>query len=798
MPKRRGLLLVVMILLGCVVFYSLHADENDKKRFGKVEVIRDTWGIPHVFAETDEGAFYGLGYATAEDRAFQMYLSLRIMQGRLAETVGNIPKKNRRRGNALDNDRRMRTFGFFRAAKTVAENIDKESRGLLQAYCDGVNDYIFKNTDDLSYMFKKYKVGPEPWTPADCIVVWWHMAQFFAGDGTRDYIHYRNLQNPDNRRFRPAAGLADDAASVVKRSDVGDEWVKKIGEFLKENGFEKPETLKSINPEEGPKFSHAWVVGKDRTTTKSAVLCSDPQTTVTNPSLFYEYHLKGKTFNARGIGVPGSPIILIGWTENVAWGVTALGADQADLFRLKTDDEHPGQYFFNGEWKKFKVIKQKIKVKKEKPVKLEIRETCFGPVVTEFSFMQRGEGEVALKRIPMCETDRETIQGAIKMMRAKNAAEFLKGLGDWRFPTANVVFGDKEGNIGFSTIGAIPLRSPLASDGGGGAHDGTDGIYDWKCIVPAELYPQVINPKSGYLFSGNHRPIEKFYPSSILGISTGSQGDTVRSWRLRELHAAKESFTPQDVLNIHLDTVNPVKRDLVRFGLHLRDVQKVQLSSNVLSALKILEPWYKSGASIDLTNEGSALAQHISTNFRMFATQLALKHGGGQSGLCKWLKELQNRIAEDPKAKLDRLEVQYIQNALTAAWRTAQSRYGRDTKKWREAALEEVTYKALGYYEGLDGFPSLDPEKDYEYPGITCTDGNTIKSQGGQSYSQWVPMHDVDSAMSILPIGQSELPGNPMRWKTYRLWKEGKLHAAPLSRKAVEKIRKSTIILPRK
>ncbi len=789
MSKTRLAVIALAALVMCLC--GSNAQGAPRPDYGKVELIRDTWGIPHVFAETDEGAMYGLGWATAEDRAFQMCLKRRLMQGRLAETIGIVPKKNRKKGTTLDSDRMMRSFGFYRAAQAVAKNLDEDSKSLLQAYCDGVNDFLSKHPDKLSYLFKKFEFKPEPWTPADCVVIWWHMGQFFGTDGTRDYMAYRNEVGGAARRFAQPDIKPDDAAAVVKRGDVSDEWVKKLGQFLKDNGFSGEDSSKKNVLPEGPKFSHAWVAGKSKTTTKSTVLCSDPQTPVTNPSLFYEYHIKGKTFNARGIGVPGSPAILIGWTENVAWGMTALGADQADLFRLKTDGEHPGKYFLDGKWRDFEFRKETIKVRGGRAVKLTVRETHFGPVMTAWAFMGQNEGEVALKRIPVCETDRETIQGAVAMMRAKNAAEFNKALEGWRFPSANVIFGDKEGNIGYSAIGAIPLRSPHSSSSGNMAHDGSDTKYDWKGIVPHELMPQVYNPKRGYLVSGNHRPIESFYPIPI-GISTGSLGDTMRSWRLRERLTAKEVFKPEEVLDIHFDSVCPARREIVRAGLHLRDVLEAELSPNAVKALNFLGPWYKAGASSDLTAKGAPLAMHLTIMFRFTTTKLTLKYGGGGSGLCYWLKSLAARLDKHPKAQLDKDEVEFVDNALSSAWETANKYYDADTTKWCEKARAQVTKRVLGFFESLDGFPSLDKEQDFAFPPLTCLDGHTIKSQAAQSYTQYVPMHDVDSAKSILPIGQSELKDSKMRWKTYEMWGKGELHPAPLSRKAVEKIKLSS------
>lgn len=147
-----------------------------ESRAQEVQVQRDQWGIPHVFSETDAGAFYGLGYATAEDRAFQMTYSLRIIQGRLAEVVGEERQADRD-DTSVDHDRKMRTFGFHRAAERTASGLDAQTRDLLQAYCDGVNAYFRDHRDDLHPLFARLGLEPEPWTPADCLMSWWLLAR---------------------------------------------------------------------------------------------------------------------------------------------------------------------------------------------------------------------------------------------------------------------------------------------------------------------------------------------------------------------------------------------------------------------------------------------------------------------------------------------------------------------------------------------------------------------------------------------------------------------------------------------
>ena len=764
------------------------AREAEKRASEKIEIIRDRWGVPHIFASTDRGAMYGLGYAMAEDRAFQMYYYLRIMQGRLSELVGDRRKRNGKQGS-VQNDKKMRSFGWWRHAKMLAKRLDPDSFTLLVAFSSGVNARMKGSAKDRHRLFQVLGLDPEPWTPAACLVSWWHLAQFFATDGTRDFIAWRNTERP--RPGRPTAPRIppDDSTAVVKRGDVSDAWVRKVDAFLARNGLDKLDS----RAEKGKKFSHAWVVGGKRNTSGSAVLVSDPQTRVSNPNLFVEFHLSGKTFNARGIGVAGSPVILIGFNEHVAWGATALGADQADLFRLETDQRKPNQYKIDGIWKKMRVRNEPIRIQGKPTQEYIVRETELGTVMTEFCFLRKGEGEVTLKRVPLCDNDVETVQGSLAMLRSKNVLEFRRALHDWRFPSANFVFGDRAGDIGYGAVGALPIRSAAALKGGRLAHDGKTSKNDWRGFVPAALLPQVINPRQGWLMSANHRPIEAFY-RIYTGASTGSQGDTLRSWRLRERLQAKEMFTPKDVLAIHYDMVNPARREIVRAGLYLRDKSKARLSEDARAALELLDPWFAAGAQSDLRKQGTALAMRINIMFRRSNTELAAVHGGGLSGLSRFLKTLAHRI-ENGNAEFSSLERGYVDDTLANAYLAARARYGWDSAKWETRAREDVSMTWLPFQAGLDGFPGLDVVEDQSLPKLYCIDGGTIHSQRGQSYTQWVPMHDVDQALSILPFGQSEDSQSHYRQSTLHLWEKGELHPAPLTRKAVEKIAASRRVL---
>ncbi len=775
-----------------------------------VALLRDTWGVPHVFAESDAGAMYGLGYAVAEDRAFQMYYNLRIIQGRLAEVVGDVKigvsqRFPQGRNSALKSDIKMRTIGYYRAAQRVAANLDGETLALLQAYSAGVNDYIKHHPNKLLYLFEKYNLEPEAWTPAACIASWWRLALFFSGDGLREMPAYYEIKAGKRkiRSFAPEDAVGAlrgrpirDDASVIQRGDVTDEWVRKVMDYaIKHHVRRKVDSGPPRRRPPSPRFSHAWVVGKDRTTNGSAVLVSDPQTPVRNPSLFCEFHVSGKTFNARGMGVPGSPNILIGFTRQVAWGLTALGADQADLFLLKTDPNHPDQYLFDGQWRDMDVHREMIKVKDGRERAITCRQTHLGPVVTSLAMGVRKGDEVALKRIPICEPDRDTFEGALAMMRAKDVYEFQKAVGGWRFPSGNCVFGDSKGNIGYKTVLALPIRSANSLCDAKVAHEGWNSENDWQGILPHELLPQVINPKKGWLVTANHRPVASFYPISM-GISTGSLGDTDRSWRLKERVLARKMFSPQDVFDIHYDTVSPIKRDLVRLGYHLRDVFQHPLEEETLLALDYLEEWRDAGCKSEMTIKGTEIMNVMPMAFRQ-QFEAAVVYGGGISGLCNMLQTINKRIEANPNAMLTGPEIEYVDLILRAAWRYGKSNYGDDPTQWHDRARAKLLETKLPYLSTLDGFESLDEAKDLTYPGLRCIEGGTILSQRAQSYTQHVPLANADDALALLPVGQSEHPDSPYRLSGYDLWSRGKLRPAPLSRGNVEAIKTSQVNLER-
>ena len=301
-------------------------------------------------------------------------------------------------------------------------------------------------------------------------------------------------------------------------------------------------------------------------------------------------------------------------------------------------------------------------------------------MATAFCFAQPGEGEVALKRMPICETDRETIQGAIAMMRARNAREFDAALAGWRFPSANMVFGDREGNIGYRAVAAIPVRSRLDATSGRGAQPGHTAEQDWQEILPYDLLPRVMNPAAGFLYSGNHRPIESWYPLP-LGAMTGAGGDTLRSWRLRERLEARNGSRPRRSARSTTTPSIPPAATSCGSACTCATCLKRELSDDAQQALAHLEPWYRAGAS-SLSETGAELAVELNTFFRFMNTDLAFVYGGGESGLAYFLKTADRPAGAQPAGRLLGAEQDYIDQALAGAWQSARQKYGDDPAAW--------------------------------------------------------------------------------------------------------------------
>jgi penicillin G amidase len=779
------------------------AGDDDDSSVGRgVTIYRGAYGTPEVFAATDDDAMYGLGWATATDRLFQANLGVLAGQGRLAEVLGDVALGGT---DTIAHDKWMRSRGMWRHAQSAAAALDSTTATLLQAFSDGMNDRVAQHPEAINPLFASLEVEPQTWSPAHCLLAWYRLGDYFGGSPKNEPRRLHEFEADVASMGEEAAIAAwlalehvgDPAAAIVQEDDVPIDERSATLAYAESMGFGGGRDTgpaggvggtghAMFSREDGPKFSHAWAVSGARTTTGSAVMIADPQTVVTMPAVWYEFAVSGDSFAVRGVGIAGSPAIVIGYNSGIAWGLTATGLDQSDVFRLEWDSQMPAQthYLYDRQSLEVEVQAEEILVRGGDPIPFEWKNTVLGPIVTE-SLNGVAAGEAyALRALPMSDSAPDTIVGQFAMMRATNIAELREAIAGWRFPAVNLVAGDSAGDVFYSLVGAVPIRSLVSPLGGVVAQEGRTSATEWQDIIPSEHLPHVTNPSLGYVYSANHRPMGAWYPLP-LGLGSNSRGDTSRSRRLGELLGALPNpVEPEQVLaDVQGDCVNPSKRDLVALATHVESSGGTGLSADALLTLDVLGPWAASGGSLTTGSAEAALAFHVGTQFRPSTAGEVLHsaYGGSDNGLNLFLKTLNEEVANDPRAVLSAEARAYLDWSLSKAWDEIGS---TDSSQWADDFAVTRASPLIEYFEQLGGILSLDPSVTYQVAPLPCADGGTVQSNLGQSYTHWVDLAAVDSARSVLPPGGDEVIGANSTDQA-ALWETSALKPAPLSESEV-------------
>lgn len=774
---------------------TLPGDSGNKGVYS-VQISRDAHGTAHVRSDSDIGAFHGMGWVHAADRLLPMNIHVWAAQGRMAEALGST---------WLEQDTEARLFGTWRQAQRVAGELPEDYQVLLQAYADGVNAWLSAHPDDRNPLFETLGMAPETWTPAHSLAAWWRVGLFFGGVGlgqAEDYYEFADLVEADGMEAAIAAYTntlpGDPDAAVVQVEDVPEEVQQSIQAYADSVGYgnsaegSEEENHGAMHPTNfghaTPKFSHAWAVSGARTSTGSPVLISDPQVSLMLPNLMFELQVTGETFNVRGISSPGAAGFLIAFNENLAWGMTAAGADLVDLFRLEMTTTET--YLVDGEEHTLVSSEETILVKGEDPVTVTYRESLWGPVVTDLVAVRGGDG-FALKGAPFTENDRDTFIGMVEMMRAATLDELQLATDDWRHPSANLIAAHKDGDVFYTLLGAIPVRSTLSPLGGMIGQEGNSLAYDHQDTIPSIYKPWVKNPSTGYVYSGNHRAEDGWYPLP-LGMGTGSRGDTTRSRRIGELLAAlPAAATPSEIREgTQFDCKNSSQRDVVRLLANATTTTQLRsLSSDALSAFQALESWAEEGGEKRTGTDGGFLADKMVLNFRLATSYPTLDeaYGGADNGLNLFLKTHLASLEDDPSYILDEDSVAYLGEVLGDAWATAISEEP-DTSMWTEAyaAGSKVNRSLTWFANSFSLGSSFESGVVYDSPQLQCGDSQTPWSQGGQVYTQVVDLSDVDSSLSMLAIGNTEGVSDTWWDAQSSLWAEGGFKPAPLSSGAID------------
>jgi penicillin amidase len=530
-----------------------------------VIVDRDPWGRPWIRAKSVEDLVTAQGYVMAQDRLWQMDLLRRAAAGDLAEIFGDM---------ALDIDKENRTLGMRVAAERAAADSSPEIRGLLDAYAQGVNQYIQERTRRLPIEFLALNYKPRPWTPADTYLIALYMNKTLTSTWKEKLNRQWIVQKVGPDRARDlfaedspldhfivgdeAAGSGppkqEGAAQTTERASAPDsdsppfprveagpprEW-DAARAFLAQFQQESSEIIGSNN----------FVVSGAHTLSGKPLLANDTHLGLGVPCIWYLMHLTAPGWNVEGFALPGAPLVIIGHNDRIAWGFTNSNADVQDLYVETFDPSNALAYRVNGEWRSADVRRETIHVRGKPDVVLDVVVTRHGPIVDRDPPNELHNGVNRAYALRWTALEPGGLDFGVPLLgRAQNWDEFVETTRHIAGPGQNTIYADVDGNIGFT----IPARIPIRANGNGALPvPGDTDAYEWTSYIPFEELPRAFNPPDGIIATANARAVGPGYKYYL----SDRQAGPYRTERIYELLSGRTALRPADCNEIQNDVLS--------------------------------------------------------------------------------------------------------------------------------------------------------------------------------------------------------------------------------------------------
>lgn len=735
---------------------------------GPVFVETDSRGIPTIRAGSLADALFGLGWAHARDRLWQMELQRRIGAGRLAEALG---------AKLLPTDRLLRTVGFRRAAQAAVTALSPAGRRSLASYRFGVNAFLASSTSRPIEM-RVLRLAPEPFDDADCLVWSKMMAWDLSGNASGEIRRARRIAAVGAARAAELFVPAPDHPTILR----DEEWEQESEQGTPERagGLSPALERRSAGWERlGATFallnclefggesvgSNSWVVAGSRTRSGRPMLANDPHLGLRAPSIWYLARLIAPGLSVEGATLPGLPGVVIGRNERIAWGLTNLEPDVQDLYVERPDPADPSRYMRAGRSVPFETRTEIVRVRGGGDVSLRIRTTDHGPVVTDvLPGADRLGAPVALRWTGLDAGDR-TAESFLAIDAARNWTEFLEGVALLHCPAQNFVYADADGHIGYTASGSIPIR-PRAD---GLLPVSGEGADDWAGFLPFDRLPRTLDPPRGYVVTANNRVVSDRYPHSFSRDWT----EPYRARRIEDLILAAPLLTPGDMRAFQQDRVSYQARELLPLLLDTRPADGA--SRAALDRLRgwtgefspesvpaaIYAAWYAALSAMPEDELKEAAADGVRSRFLIEALR-------SDSPWCDDVRTPRRETCADFKTA-----------ALARAVSVLRARLGTDPNRWRWERLHRARFP----HAAFDQVPLLSRlfslERGQGGDASTVNVGayrrdGSFQMRDGPSYRQVIDFADLSASQYIHTTGQS---GNPFE-KGYRdflpLWREGR------------------------
>lgn len=710
-----------------------------------VEILRDRWGVAHIYAQTIHDLFFAQGFVAAQDRLYQIEIWRRTGAGELAEILGP---------DYVSRDRIARLVRYRGDMAAEWASYSPQSKEIAEAFTSGINAYVERNRGNLPIEFELLDFEPGIWKPEHVLlrVAGLLMVRNISQEIARAKMvtqlgveeTLRWYPTDPNRDLRPdpevdLAGIDDRVTSEYRRA-------VSIPVLYEQDG------------------SNNWVVNSELSASGAPLLASDPHRPVILPSLRYLIHLNAPGWNVIGSGEPALPGVAIGHNERVGWGFTIVQYDLADLFVEKTNPENNRQYLFQGEWLDMEVEREEVRVKgRSEPEQVELAFTRNGPVIWEDPENHR----VVALRWAGQEPGTAGYLGSLALDQVSDWDEFVEAMRAWKVPAENIVYADVDGNIGWVAAGLMPVR-----EGWSGLLPvpGHTGQYKWRSFLDVEDLPQLFNPASGYIATANHQIIPDGYTRE-LGFDWSAP---YRFERINEVLAEGGQFSLEDFKALQLDETSLPARQLVAL---LRES-----SDGSSKAVAAFDGW---DFVLGVESNQAAL-------FEAWMKRLPIKYIDAYAppssrGLISRYLQLPTLI-EGLRAIPAEQRHRIMSESLDEAFAELTSTLGADFADWRWGDLHKISFR-----HPLSNSPERRAELDLGSirrggDGFTpnATRGPGYSQSSGASYRHILDLADWDRSVFTSTPGQSGQPGSPHYGDLLPMWAEGRYAPLVFSRSAVE------------
>jgi penicillin amidase len=764
-----------------------------------VEVLRDRWGVAHIYARNEHDLFFAQGFNAARDRLFQLELWRRQATGTAAEVLGK---------RALPHDIGARLLRYRGDITRELNRYHPRGAEIVGAFVAGVNAYIDRTENDprlLPFEFKALGLRPGRWAPE--VVVSRHNGLFRNVTGEVQHARLVRAAGPERARgllnLHPGRpGLEPDpaldlgpigeavlgpyqASRTALRFEPGDVLPEYRGKAPRPGRGEEAPAAKGAPGDEPAEGSNNWVVSGDRTFSRAPLLANDPHRAIQLPSLRYWVHLIAPGWDVIGAGEPALPGVSVGHNARGAWGLTIFPVDQEDLYVYETDPADPSRYKYRGAWEAMRVERERVPMKGQSGVGVELRFTRHGPVLHE----DRERHLAYALRAAWLEEGAAPYLASLRVDQASSWAEFREACRHFLTPSENLVWADVDGHVGWQAVGLTPVRR---------GWDGLlpvpgDGRYEWEGFLPAVSLPHVADPPGGWLATANQDNLPQGYPFAV-----GSQWtDPFRFARIEEVLGSGRRLTLTDMTQLQHDALALPARSLVPLlrrleptgdrdreaAERLRSWDLVLDKDSVPAAIYVA--WEKAlkGAVREVVVPREARS---ALPARSLSTEKVIG----------WPTVPDGRFGTDPVAGRDAL----LLKALGQAVADLERRLGPDMGRWRygQEGMKHVRLRhplSASVRDDLRARLDLGPLPRGGYAHTVNSTSDEDNQATGASFRVIADVGDWDRSVGTNTPGQSGDPDSPHYSDLFAPWAGGAYFPAFYSRAKVESVTEARVVL---